>query len=204
MAHLRELVAQEQSYCNFLDTFIEDHLKVSLLPWANHYRRALCLDILNNAKDCVPQELWHKLWKVTDVQMLYEVLDDSYESNVTLASNIIKSLPFDENETPDDIKCKITSALKKATSLNVSASLSAAYSLRISLSSPHAYKALCKLLNGKQTSDNVMNMAVHLLVQRIEKELKASKKSIVTAARSSHFYGLIYCIRHLIERQDER
>lgn len=95
---LKNLIEQEQCYCNFLESFIEDHLKLGLMPWANHYRRSLCLELLSAAQECVPRELWFKIWKKQDVMKLYDVLDDTYESNIILATSIINNLPRDDNE----------------------------------------------------------------------------------------------------------
>lgn len=199
---LKDLIEQEQSYCNFLETFIEDHLKLGLMPWANLYRRALCLELLSSAQECVPKELWDKIWKKQDIKKLYDMLDDTYESNIILATTILNNLPRDENEKVDDVKSMISSALVKATTLKVSGSLSAAYLLGIHLQSKHAPKAMLKMIENRPSTKDVILIAIVLLVQNIEKELKIAQKDIISAAKSAPFYGLIFCIRHILEKQE--
>lgn len=84
---------KQRNYHEFLRLFVLENLKPGILPSANHYRRSFCLEILNAIQPCVPLELWKILWMPNDIEYLYLILDDSYETNIILATSIIKSIP---------------------------------------------------------------------------------------------------------------
>lgn len=198
---LRQLLMQEQTYLKFIDSFIEDHLKKGLAPWANMYRRALCLELLAFAQNIMPENIFSQYFLMSDIKPLYTVLNDSYENNILLATSIIKKISSDHHISIDDVINRINNALEKATSLNVSSALSVAYYFSLALGSRFAVDALNQLIKNKSDTTDVNLLAIQLLTERIEGELVVSKDNILNGAKTAPFYGLFYCIRHIIETQ---
>lgn len=58
------------------------------------------------------------------------------------------------------------------------------------------------LENRPNNTKDVILIAVALLMQCIEKELKVAQNDLVAATKSAPFYGLIFCIRHILEKQE--
>lgn len=102
----------------------------------------------------------------------------------------------------DEVREKINAALLKATTLNVSGSLSAAYYLGILLKSQHATNAMKQLMKTKTNHTDPVIIAILLILERIDKELTIAEGNILDGARSAPFYGLIFCIRHLLEKSE--
>lgn len=86
---------QEVSYKVFIETFFHDYLCPGFHYGSNYQRRATCLELtlFMITEKCVEMEELERNWKSIDTISLLGALGDTYESNISLAFQLIKKLP---------------------------------------------------------------------------------------------------------------
>lgn len=161
----------------------------NLSSGANFSRRSVSLNLLLQTVAIASKNdkiLPHDLWTAELFDKIVKSLRDTYEANKVLAVDIIRSCPRDlvpKSETFDLLRLR-----DLVTSVKPMDCVTAAYHLE--------YCCITRI-NFHSYLDAIV-WCIDLLVDG----LNVAEESLLIAARTNPLYGLVFCIRHLINKVD--
>ncbi|XP_063385497.1 tRNA (32-2'-O)-methyltransferase regulator THADA [Cydia fagiglandana] len=152
------------------------YIALQLLSWLGH---------LHLAED--------RTWTEERAEILYNLLEDSYENNKVLALEVLKNCPAElikPVQSPD----YVADAIAQASSVRPTDCVAASYKLLLMLSLPAEFQPYYK-------DHDVPSPACFGLLHKILSVLReqcARAKDILRAARDAPMYGLVHCLARLI------
>ncbi|KAL1490921.1 hypothetical protein ABEB36_011593 [Hypothenemus hampei] len=192
-----------KSYRRFIGNITR--ILVGFLSYDSNYpRRAISLELLLSIYTLLTPEEWKSCWSEDDVKNSHNVLFDTYESNKKMIVKLLKTLP---PQYLGFMNLSITMkymhrSLNLALDVNPNKTLSAAYLFDICSYSPY-FREIVDREYGEEAK-NVNDATLGMIVILIKKLLSLSADIQVETIGSSKtaVYGLILCIRHLLENRD--
>lgn len=189
-AVLKSRTNELQSYTEFL-TKIKLLCISNLFDGANFSRRSISLNLLlqtiavssNNNKISSPD-----LWTTELFEKIVISLSDTYEANKITAVDIIRHCPRDIVPISKMLNLQYLKCL--VISVKPTDCVTAAYSLEY-----------CCIVG---IHFNSYFEAITWCEQILIEGLKSAQLSLLLAARTNPLYGLVFCIRHLIDKVDLR
>ncbi|XP_037051446.1 thyroid adenoma-associated protein homolog [Bradysia coprophila] len=176
------------AYIEFLDKMKQLCLS-NIFDGANFSRRAISLSLLlqtvtvSGKNNKISPEA---LWTTESFEKLVQSLSDTYEANKAFAVDIIRLCPKELVPTSDRFDLQYLKDL--TTSVKPMDCLTAAYSLEY----------CC--ITGINFSSYLE--AISWCNEILVDGLKTAQSSLLIAARTNPLFGLIFCIRHLMNRVD--
>ncbi|XP_045500038.1 thyroid adenoma-associated protein homolog [Colias croceus] len=168
----------------------------NLLRGANYSRRLVALQTLSWL-DALDLDGYQRIWKDLYVERLLAHLEDSYENNKILALDILDKCPKDMLQKEYPTSLKLDDIIHEASSVKPTDCTNAAYKLLL-------WKNVQS--NGadsqKDKPEKISYILIKKLVSQLEVELEICTKSVIRAARDAPMYGLVHCIRYLVDRID--
>ncbi|XP_076306433.1 tRNA (32-2'-O)-methyltransferase regulator THADA-like isoform X2 [Tachypleus tridentatus] len=210
-----------QTFMEWLWNFMFD----SLHPSANFPRRCTALRIVSlitsvfqNVHDDACIFSIKNMLSSFQAQTLMECLQDSYEANKQIALELLNKLPSSFLGFHD--KCKVEEVLQQSLSLAKSSKppdpVSAGYLLALLVNHPLT-KAVAEELERTVSpvfpllptimctnKRSVCFSVLRLLIAKLQEEIKVAYSSLLTAAASGPMYGLLICIRYILNEAELR
>ncbi|XP_061718235.1 tRNA (32-2'-O)-methyltransferase regulator THADA [Cydia pomonella] len=152
------------------------YIALQLLSWLGH---------LQLAED--------RTWTEEQAEILYNLLEDSYENNKALALEVLQNCPA-ELIKPVHSTGYVADAITQASSVRPTDCVAASYKLLLLLSLPKEFQPYYK-------EHNVPSPACFGLLHKILSELREQctrAQDILRAARDAPMYGLVHCLARLI------
>ncbi|XP_038212877.1 thyroid adenoma-associated protein homolog [Zerene cesonia] len=172
----------------------------NLLRGANYSRRLVALQTLSWI-DGLALDGYQRIWKDLYVERLLAHLEDSYENNKILALDVLDKCPKDMFQREYATSLKMADILAEASSVKPTDCTSAAYKLLLlKQRCPEYVIALepCK----KEQPERVSYILMGRLVSQLDVQLATCGRSVVRAARDAPMYGLLHCLRYLVQGLD--
>lgn len=219
-----EAAKSKTLYANFLNHILRECLLPGLLCDANFARRAASLELLLFFHQTFNEKYWKDVWYDDDIfNLMYTVVFDGYESNKQMAVNLLKQFPsincklqtvrnvsfcvmthsitavsfyFQSRErTIQDLK----NTLALASDLKPSNTIAAAYMFEVCLISPCILDVIQELTETKENSTgNALADLIVFLLKEIESKL--NKENSLQVDKTFCTYGIVFCVRHLLEK----
>lgn len=89
-----------------------------------------------------------------------------------------------------------------ASSIKPSNTLAAAYTFEICLLSPYIHDAIRALLGEGHSDNGPLLDLITLLILELKKQFKKCQENMYDAAKSVSMYGVLFSIRHLMQKSD--
>ncbi|XP_063365193.1 tRNA (32-2'-O)-methyltransferase regulator THADA [Cydia amplana] len=156
------------------------YIALQLLSWLGH---------LQLAED--------RTWTEKRAEILYNLLEDTYQNNKVLALEVLKNCPAElikPIQSPD----YVADAIVQASSVRPTDCVAASYKLLLLLSLPAEFQPYYK-------EHEVPSPACFGLLHKIVSELReqcARARDVLRAARDAPMYGLVHCLARLIAGLD--
>ncbi|CAK1543288.1 unnamed protein product [Leptosia nina] len=169
----------------------------SLLRGANYSRRIVSLQILDWIEHIALDE-YERSWKEEYIDRLLVHLEDSYENNKMFALSILQLCPAEMlQKNTYSISLKLEKILSEASSVKPTCTC-AAYKLLVLKSCCASYVVS---LNKGETDrpEEVTYILLKFLLTQLEKELAVCQRSVLHSAKDAPMYGLVHCMRYLLE-----
>ncbi|XP_004536382.1 thyroid adenoma-associated protein homolog [Ceratitis capitata] len=188
----------------FLRDVIKNLVK-NLFQGANFSRRSVSLQLLQQCimicKNCaIPLD---SILPEETVKSLNESLTDSYEANKELAVNILQVIEETLNINlieKHKLNINPTHIRTLLTSIRPTDSVTGAYQLEFYC---HRPEHINHFGTYKQTDYNaIYYAALRWLKQELKAGLKMAKESLLQAAKLNPLYGILFAIKHLLQRLD--
>ncbi|XP_017786652.1 PREDICTED: thyroid adenoma-associated protein homolog [Nicrophorus vespilloides] len=207
-SEIADLNTHRENYKEFVvDIFVEELTK-GLYNDVNYSRRCICLELLINLKDILQPDIIEMLWNRKHVELLYQSLVDSFESNIMMATRLLLELPQSvvHYHTKVELKDMLRNSIVLAASLKPTSTVTAAYQIQVLMESPHAHEVIGDILRPfderlvNMEGINTLTLLVNYLFKEIQMGLGVAADNITIASKYAPIHGLIFALRHIITK----
>ncbi|CAF4831639.1 unnamed protein product [Pieris macdunnoughi] len=190
---------QSDHYLQFVED-LREQCYSGLLLGANYSRRLVALQVLDWIEH-VSLEGYQRVWRDEHVDRLLSHLEDSYENNKILALRILTLCPKETFEKTFSTSLKLEDVLSQASSVKPTDCSCAAYKLLLLRNRCGSYvRGLAERDTDRPERESFT--LVSRLLSRVEAEVEVCESSVLHAAKDAPMYGLVHCVRYLLETVD--